>query len=126
MPRATKVFVVVKGNLDNMGEHRRWYDAMAVMTFVANVMRGTLRAGRASMVLEVPDEVGMTELVKDRVLAYVDIQKAECDGEVAAVATALRKRMDDAGVPADAVGHGIVTSLLEQMYMRYDSWRCEQ
>lgn len=125
VPRVERTFVVVKGNLDNEGEHRRWYDAMVIMTFAADVMRGTLRTGRCSMVLTVPDEAGMPALVDDRVISYVDIQRADSDAEVAPVVGALKKRMDAAGVPAEAVGHGIVTEYLERMYMRYDSWRDE-
>lgn len=123
--RATATFVVVKGNLDNMGEHRRWYDMQVLMQFAADVMGGELRQGNHCAILTLPDSAGDTQLVDDRVIDYVDIQKADSPEEVPAVVTRLKRRMSEAGVPAEAVGVNLIKRHLERMYMRYDSWRSQ-
>lgn len=124
-PRSKVTYVVVKGNLDNMGEHRRWFDAMAVMQFVATAHNETLRVGEHSMVLTMEDIPGETALVNSQIVDYVDIQKGDDENGVMQVVRALNNRRDDVGIPCDVIGHGLIRQHLERMYMRYDVWRDE-
>ena len=123
--RTTYTYVVVKGNMDNSGDHRRWYDAMVIMSFVAECTGGDLRIGRNSAILTVPDTHDDPALVNSRVIDYVDIQKADCDDDIPKVVTNLMHRLSAAGVGKEVIGRGLVDSHLERMYMRYDSWRDE-
>ena len=124
-PRSTYTYVVVKGNMDNSGDHRRWYDSLVIMSFVAECSGGTLRTGTHSAILTVPDTHDDAPVVNSRVVDYVDIQKADCDDDIPKVVAALMRRLAMAGVGKDAVGKGLVDSHLGRMYMRYDSWRDE-
>lgn len=124
-PRSKVTYVVVKGNLDNMGEHRRWYDAMAIMEFVASAQNETVKVGEHSMMLTMDDIVGETALVNSQIVDYVDIQKGDDRNGVMQVVKALNNRREDIGIPADVVGHGLIRQHLERMYMRYDTWRDE-
>ena len=125
IPRSTCTYVVVRGNMDKSGDHRRWYDSLVIMSFVAECTGGTLRTGVHSAILTVPDTHDDPATVNSRVVDYVDIQKADCDDDIPKVVNALVHRLGDVGMGKDAVGKGLVDSHLDRMYMRYDSWRDE-
>lgn len=117
------VIVVPKGNLDNVGEHRRYMDACTIMSFVAEVLGGYLYMGKSSAVLRAPTVTGDASRVDREVVAYVDIQRADVPSEIPGVVERLMARLDASGVPPELVGVDLAVRHLERMYMRYDVHR---
>lgn len=120
--RRSVTFVVVRGNDDNSSDHRRFYDACVIMALCADQLKGVLRMGAHSAMLTIPDIKGDARTFDDRVTDYVDIQKADTEGEVAEVVGRLKHRMGEAGVSSELIGKDLVIRHLERMYIPYDMW----
>lgn len=117
-----RTFVIVRGNMDNTADARKFNDIMVVARFLETVRGASVRVGRWSITVTLPDEEGATATLHGDVFRYVDIQRALSPDDADRVVEALVKRMVEAGVTADKVGHGILRRYLEDRYMHYDEW----
>lgn len=117
-----RTFVIMRGNMDNTADARKFNDIMVVAQFLSLVRGADVHVGKWSIVVTVVDEEGATATVHSDVMRYVDIQKAMSPNDVDRVVEALVRRMVEAGVEADKVGHGILRRCLEERYMHYDEW----
>lgn len=123
--RSRTLFVVVRGNMDNAADARKWNDMLVIASFVERVVgHCVIRTGEHSMWLSVPD-VGDGEdpvLIESDVVRYVDIQKVQCPADVGAVVDRLEARLKASGIPKGAVGPGLIRLYAQRMYMHCDEW----
>lgn len=130
VPEHSRVYMAVAtGDRNNSGASRRALDLEALALFACRVaefhgVEASVRCGRHVMLIDAPrfpdEEI---HRIQDRVVDYVDIQRAMSREGAADAASKLWDRyiseFPDGGVK---VGAGFILAHLERMIMRYDMW----
>lgn len=118
-----RLFAVVKGDMDRVGDARKFMDLDALTRFASKVSDTRVRHGRHVIFIDMQDTPGDVEWVERNVTSYVDYQKATTPDEAERVSDMLVERFKGAGGHSAKMGTTFVRYHLERMYMRYDEWR---
>lgn len=125
---------VMTGDRRNSGAARRALDIEVLIRFASKVcdrlgVPADVRYGRHCILVRMPDfrtPHGDHRTVMDRVVDYVDIQRAQSRDMTIGLADDLMERYISEFPDLDVkVGAGFVLAHLERMIMAYDMWEDE-